>query len=692
MAISASEKPLQKVFTSDYRFTIPSFQRAYQWKRQQMTQLIDDIVDACRTNVSPYFLGSLILVRDRDNRYEVIDGQQRLVSLTILFAVLLYLEQDESMAASLDGLIMENGDKLRRIEPEPRLRVRDQDEEFFREYIQQGNLESLFDLRESDCATQAQRNMYYNVRYAFDELGSMSSDERAMFRKFLVNDVMFVIVTTDDMAGAYRIFDVMNMRGLPLTTSDVFKAKIVSHITPSMREAYARYWDDIMGPFGDDSIKLEQFFTDLYLIVTGKPAYEQLLNDFTDDVLMQYLNEQRAGQFVDEILRPYAAVWNMIDRPLHTVLPANIRERLAAFQDYPTHDWRPVVMWCLVHSITNIADPAVMLMKDDESGVPAALHDMSRLAAILEALDCATGVDALNGVGSIERRTRACKAIRDLRNGAASVQRVSGFVVSQDDQRTAMMRLRGELTVSDDMKRLLLVRANEQANGGHIVRPRLLNAVRLLPEHITKDSSFAQWPAELCDYWGERIGNYVLTQAKTSIIEPLGDFEERRNRIIENVSSRRFPLTAQLHDLAALTPEALETRQRETVKLIAQAWHIRYDEHHTDLTIVPESKLKPNTDHRARPTSKRVTIAEAVKAGLLRSGETLVWERPRKHERWEVTVTASGLKLPDGREFSSPTAAAKAVSGGSMAKLDVWKRTETGQSLAEVWKGYRRRH
>ena len=57
MSISASEKPLSKVFTSDYRFAIPAFQRSYSWHNAQMKQLIEDVMDACAVHDGPYFLG-----------------------------------------------------------------------------------------------------------------------------------------------------------------------------------------------------------------------------------------------------------------------------------------------------------------------------------------------------------------------------------------------------------------------------------------------------------------------------------------------------------------------------------------------------------------------------------------------------------------------------------------------------------
>ena len=115
MAISAKELPLGKVFTPDFRFTIPSFQRAYIWKAENILQLVSDLDDACKSPGTPYFLGSLILVREGDNRYDVIDGQQRLVSLSIIIAVLRDLERDPDLMRQLDALLVEPGDKLRGI-------------------------------------------------------------------------------------------------------------------------------------------------------------------------------------------------------------------------------------------------------------------------------------------------------------------------------------------------------------------------------------------------------------------------------------------------------------------------------------------------------------------------------------------------------------------------------------------------
>ena len=89
-------------------------------------------------------------------------------------------------------------------------------------------------------------------------------------------------------------------------------------------------------------------------------------------------------------------------------------------------------------------------------------------------------------------------------------------------------------------------------------------------------------------------------------------------------------------------------------------------------------------------TSRRVTIAAVLRAGLLTAGEQLEWKRPRKGELWKAEITPQGtMRLENGEEYTTPTAAARAVGGGSQG-LNVWKRSD-GTSLADIWKQYRMR-
>src|SRR5665811_1063776 len=109
--LEANVVVVQKIFCSDYDFHIPEYQRPYAWETEQALQLLDDLAESLdRDEDEPYFLGSIVLVKEKGvAAAEVIDGQQRLTTLTILLAVLRDLTSDQKLADELGGMIREPG-------------------------------------------------------------------------------------------------------------------------------------------------------------------------------------------------------------------------------------------------------------------------------------------------------------------------------------------------------------------------------------------------------------------------------------------------------------------------------------------------------------------------------------------------------------------------------------------------------
>lgn len=88
--ISGLEYPLSKIFSSEFEYHIPPYQRPYAWTEEETSTLFEDLYDFyCSTINDDYFLGSIVLIKE-DNKpcSDVIDGQQRLTTLTILLAVI----------------------------------------------------------------------------------------------------------------------------------------------------------------------------------------------------------------------------------------------------------------------------------------------------------------------------------------------------------------------------------------------------------------------------------------------------------------------------------------------------------------------------------------------------------------------------------------------------------------------------
>ena len=110
--ITGHEYPLSKIFSSDFDFQIPPYQRPYAWTEVEASELFDDLYDSYKGNqIEDYFLGSIVLIKEENKPYaEVIDGQQRLTTLTILLASIANLVDGDVRTEFLD-YIKEPGKK-----------------------------------------------------------------------------------------------------------------------------------------------------------------------------------------------------------------------------------------------------------------------------------------------------------------------------------------------------------------------------------------------------------------------------------------------------------------------------------------------------------------------------------------------------------------------------------------------------
>lgn len=127
--LSAKEQALSKVFSDDYVFTIPGYQRPYAWGEEQAQELLDDLLGALRDSPEkladsmPYFLGSIVLIkRDAIPDATVVDGQQRLTTLTLLLSAIRATVKDPGVQAGITKRIYEMGDVVAAVEPRYRLR------------------------------------------------------------------------------------------------------------------------------------------------------------------------------------------------------------------------------------------------------------------------------------------------------------------------------------------------------------------------------------------------------------------------------------------------------------------------------------------------------------------------------------------------------------------------------------------
>ena len=337
--IQASEKKLDSICCRDYVFRIPVYQRPYAWDLEQVGELFDDLVTAMDLgDDEPYFLGSVVLIKHRENPLsDVVDGQQRLTTLTILLCVLRELTED-GMPMSLDDRVRQRADIAAERPEVVRLRLRERDQDFFRAHIQtQGAMDRLLG-GGLTTSTDSQNRIVENATYLYRQVEQLSMARRVQLARFVIAHCYLVVVTTDSQSSAYRIFAVMNDRGLDLAPTDILKAEITGAIEDdASRAVYAHRWEVVEENLGRDR------FADLFSHVRMVYSKEKLRRNLQDAFRDQVLNNVHTGDFIDSVLVPYSEAYARAIG-LDDSISANIKPYLRHLARLDNFDWIPPVM------------------------------------------------------------------------------------------------------------------------------------------------------------------------------------------------------------------------------------------------------------------------------------------------------------------------------------------------------------
>ena len=280
--ISSAEHPLAGIFSSEFEYVIPSYQRPYAWTVDEASELFDDLHDFYKKSEPEegYFLGSIVLIKEEPvPRAEVIDGQQRLTTLTILLSTLAYILPEENQHSLLYKYIQEPGNEYEELEPKPRLTLRERDKAFFLKYVQRLEFQKLRELDEKNVDNESQLNIKNNsqlfLRRIEKQLGG-DTNKIKDFVKFLVGRCYLVAVSTPSQESAFRVFSVMNSRGLDLQPTDNIKADIIGQLaTDEERDEYSKRWEDMEVALGRDGFN--DLFTYVRMIYVKEKAKKSLL-------------------------------------------------------------------------------------------------------------------------------------------------------------------------------------------------------------------------------------------------------------------------------------------------------------------------------------------------------------------------------------------------------------------------------
>ncbi len=205
--MKAEERTISNILTEQICYEIPPYQRPYSWERENVQQLLDDLWEAHQAKDNEYFIGSLITIeKERDRRYDVVDGQQRLTTLNVILARLRDVIADEAVKADLAKRILPCDVYTGEAET-PRLLLRTKDQVFFRKFILEARALPGKDLAELEAP---RRHLMENSQVVAEFCESKSQLDLKLFANYVLSKVYVVFVTSYSWQSAYRLFNVLN--------------------------------------------------------------------------------------------------------------------------------------------------------------------------------------------------------------------------------------------------------------------------------------------------------------------------------------------------------------------------------------------------------------------------------------------------------------------------------------------------
>ena len=564
---SASASQIEQVFRDPLTFRSPSYQRRFCWGVAEGGRLLDNLLEAHGEagtagggGESDYFLGTILLVdagastearsgavlAEPAQQLDIVDGQQRLVTLTILLSVLrdLLVQARPATAAILQGLI--GAPSAVSGFAGNRLSLGGEDGDFLAAHVQRpGSCQGMPD---EDPNTEAQHCILEIREHFVAELADREAAQIDEFARYLLERCSLVMILTAQIDRAHRMFTVLNDTGKALKRNDILKAELLGTVPAASVNRYLGQWQDLEARLGDE---FEAVFSHLRAI-HGRSGQQIIAG-----IRSQVAESGGADRFIDRWLAPAGQALDDIRQARHDGSPhsAEIRLLLGYFNWLPSAEWVVPVMafWLRAPS--------------DAAGLVALLRGLDQLVMSLRIL----------GHGVDKRAQRVTAVVKAIQAGETMRPELSAFALTRDEQRSVVFNLRDLYARSPQTCKLVLMRINDSMFGGpQGYRPEMLTVEHVLPLKPGPKSTWLTWhrDADTRRRMAASLGNLVLVSKPVNDRARNLDFDRKLKVYFEGDAGPIAHVTQQLRGKSAWKPEDLRDNEIVMLEHFSRIWPV----------------------------------------------------------------------------------------------------------------------
>lgn len=562
--LTAKPVALSEVLSNGKRYLVPPFQRDYAWGNDEWSELWSDILALHHaTPDSNHYLGALVLqLTGERSDSKIIDGQQRLVTLSILaLAVIGRIQQLAERGEDSDN----NRERVRllrekfvstkdsaSLQHRSRLQLNDHDNPFYQTYLLQGVAPSRPALLRG-----SEERLYQALRFfenALAKLFPVSSSSGAELAGFLETSVAlrirFIEIVVEDDETAFTVFETLNSRGVALGTADLLKNFVFATAAKGGQSDLAQarlWWEQLV-----ELVPLDQLATFLFHKLSAR---------------VPDMREKRVFTEVKQIVPTRLSVFDFLRETKEAA------EIYAALDDPGGDFWAPFPearRHIQILELLRVEQCRPVIL----AAFPRFADKPDRLARFLKNLVIVSlrALVARVNTGDLQRayHMTALKIEQnDLKSPLAIARALVPITPSDDDFKAAFSQL--ALDPRGSRKRLVryLLSELEVAAGGQRID---FDASDATVEHILPENAGTGWESfshEDRQRDVRRLGN--LTPLEWSLNKSLGSADYARKR--EAYAQSRYCLTKAIAQ-AEWTPAAVRARQAELAELAASIWRI----------------------------------------------------------------------------------------------------------------------
>jgi hypothetical protein len=533
-----------------HQLIVPANQRDYAWTEKEVTTLFQDFAEAVE-NDNAYFLGSIVTISNKDV-IEVVDGQQRLATTTILLkAIQSFLKSiDEDGANSITNDFLSGYNRQKR-EYIPKLRLNIDDNDYFKGLL-------------TDLPVSATRGSHRLLERAYNEAQAhvkrlvaphnekIHADILNKWVTFLEKKALVILLRVSNEANAYKMFETLNDRGLKTSQSDLIKNYLFSRADDRIDEVKQR-WASIrstLEALGDEPEHTVQFLRHALILLKG-PVKETAVYEAVNTLAKSPQSTVTLLGSLESFANTYTAIHSR-DHEKWSSYSERTRNSLDVLNLFDLRPIRPLML-AVAHSFSELeAEKAFRYL-------------ISCTIRLLIASSSPTS-------GSIE--TPISNAAHKISQGEITttdeLKKVLHNVIPGDEQ----FRQKFEITTSSTVKlaryylRSLELVAKGENEPWHIPNddPQSITLEHVLPKK--PQDNWPQFTEDEARSNVRRLGNMVLLRASLNSNLKSSAFADKKQQF----AASPYITTKQVADVPDWTPATIDQRQKELATLALKAW------------------------------------------------------------------------------------------------------------------------